>query len=114
MAIARALSVNPSVLYADEPTSALDVSVQAQVLNLLMDLCDQLNLALVMVTHNLAVVARLAENVIVLRRGVIVEAGPTIDVLTRPKEAYTRALVQAAAEVSLHKSENAAALLAQR
>ncbi len=101
VAIARALSVKPKVLYADEPTSALDVSVQAQVLNLLMDLREELGLALVMVTHNLAVIGRLAENVVVLRHGKTVEAGPTVDVLARPANAYTADLVGAAGEVSL-------------
>jgi ABC-type glutathione transport system ATPase component len=101
VAIARALSVKPNVLYADEPTSALDVSVQAQVLNLLMDLRDELGLALVMVTHNLAVVGRLTENVLVLKRGVGVEAGRTVDVLSRPSNRYTGSLVEAADEVSL-------------
>ncbi len=101
VAIARALSVGPSVLYADEPTSALDVSVQAQVLNLLMDLRDRLGLALVMVTHNLAVVGRLTENIVVLNQGVVVEAGRTDEVLARPATPYTASLVKAAAEVSL-------------
>jgi len=104
VAIARALSVRPTVLYADEPTSALDVSVQAQVLNLLMDLRESLGLALVMVTHNLAVVARLSENIIVLNRGRIVEAGPTHRVLGAPRNAYTAALVAAALDVSLASS----------
>ena len=99
--IARALSVGPDVLYADEPVSALDVSVQAQVLNLLMDLRAQLGLALVMVSHDLGVVSRLCEDVIVLKNGVIVEAGRTSDVLSRPKNAYTDALVTAARTVSL-------------
>jgi ABC-type glutathione transport system ATPase component len=101
VAIARALSVKPSVLYADEPTSALDVSVQAQVLNLLMDLRDLLGLALVMVTHNLAVVGRLAENIVVLNKGQVVEAGRTAEVLARPRTEYTASLVRAAADVSL-------------
>lgn len=101
VAIARALSVGPAVLYADEPTSALDVSVQAQVLNLLMDLRESLGLAMVMVTHNLAVVARLTENIVVLNKGRIVEAGPTHEVLGRPQNAYTAALVAAASDVSL-------------
>lgn len=100
-AIARSLSVKPAVLYADEPTSAPDVSVQAQVLNLLMDLRDELNLALVMVTHNLAVVARLAESIIVLKDGEVVEAGRTVDVLAKPAHDYTHSLIGAAAEVSL-------------
>ncbi|MCL4187160.1 MAG: dipeptide/oligopeptide/nickel ABC transporter ATP-binding protein [Rhodobacteraceae bacterium] len=104
VAIARALSVRPAVLYADEPTSALDVSVQAQVLNLLMDLREDLGLALVMVTHNLAVVARLTEHVIVLHRGRVVEAGPTHRVLGSPENPYTAALVAAAADVSLARA----------
>jgi ABC-type glutathione transport system ATPase component len=105
VAIARALSVKPSVLYADEPTSALDVSVQGQVLNLLMDLRDRLGLTLVIVTHNLAVVARLAESVVVLKRGAVVEAGSTETVLARPQHPYTAALVRAAAEVSLARDD---------
>ena len=99
--IARALSVNPDVLYADEPVSALDVSVQAQVLNLLMDVRAQLGLTLVMVSHDLGVVSRLCEDVIVLRHGVIVEHGRTADVLAAPQHPYTAALVQAARTVSL-------------
>ena len=99
--VARALSVEPDVLYADEPTSALDVSVQAQVLNLLMDLREQLGLALVMVSHDLAVISRVSEQVIVMKDGIIVEAGPMTDVLSRPSDTYTAALVQSARAVSL-------------
>jgi ABC-type dipeptide/oligopeptide/nickel transport system ATPase subunit len=99
--IARALSVGPDVLYADEPVSALDVSVQAQVLNLLMDVRAQLGLTLVMVSHDLGVVSRLCEEVIVLKDGVVVEAGRTADVLANPRDPYTAALVTAARTVSL-------------
>ncbi len=99
--VARALSVEPDVLYADEPTSALDVSVQAQVLNLLMNLRVQLGLALVMVSHDLAVISRVAEQVIVMKEGVIVEAGHMTEVLSRPSDPYTAALVQSARAVSL-------------
>ena len=84
--IARALSVGPDVLYADEPVSALDVSVQAQVLNLLMDVRAQLGLTLVMVSHDLGVVSRLCEQVIVLKNGVIVAAGRTSDVFADPPD----------------------------
>jgi ABC-type glutathione transport system ATPase component len=99
--IARALSVNPDVLYADEPVSALDVSVQAQVLNLLMDVRAQLGLTLVMVSHDLGIVSRLCEDVIVLKDGEIVESGKAADVLAAPQHPYTAALVQAARTVSL-------------
>ncbi|NED94756.1 ABC transporter ATP-binding protein [Phytoactinopolyspora alkaliphila] len=101
VAIARALSVSPTVLYADEPTSALDVSVQAQVLNLLMDLRARLGLTLVIVSHDLAVVSRMCEHILVMRNGEIVESGPTVDVLHSPSSAYTNALTKAASAVSL-------------
>jgi peptide/nickel transport system ATP-binding protein len=107
--IARALSVGPSILYADEPTSALDVSVQAQVLNLLMDLRSSLGLSLVMVSHDLAVVGRLTEHLIVMKEGVVVEAGDTADLLSRPRQAYTASLVEAATAVSLNIEHNSQA-----
>ncbi|WP_203432975.1 ABC transporter ATP-binding protein [Jiangella asiatica] len=107
VAIARSLSVNPGVLYADEPTSALDVSVQAQVLNLLMDLRARLGLTLVMVSHDLAVVSRVCEQIVVMRGGAIVEAGPTAAVMHNPAAEYTRALVDAARAVSLAASRSA-------
>ena len=99
--VARALSVGPEVLYADEPTSALDVSVQAQVLNLLMDIRNQLGLTLVMVSHDLAVISRICEDVIVMRDGEIVESGRMTQVLSNPADPYTAALVQSARTVSL-------------
>jgi ABC-type glutathione transport system ATPase component len=99
--VARALSVGPEVLYADEPTSALDVSVQAQVLNLFMDIRTQLGLTLVMVSHDLAVISRICEEVIVMREGEIVEAGPMTQVLSQPSDPYTAALVKSARLVSL-------------
>lgn len=99
--IARSLSVDPTVLYADEPVSALDVSVQAQVLNLLMDLRDQLGLTLVMVSHDLGVVSRMCEDIIVMRHGRVVESGRTDAVLTRPESSYTTALLAAARVASL-------------
>lgn len=101
VAIARALSVRPRVLYADEPTSALDVSVQAQVLNLLIDLQSRLGLTLVLVSHDLAVVSRMCERIVVMKDGEIVEAGRTVDVLRKPKSAYTATLIKAAEAVSL-------------
>jgi ABC-type dipeptide/oligopeptide/nickel transport system ATPase subunit len=101
IAVARALSVRPDVLYADEPTSALDVSVQAQVLNLLMGLKHRHGLTLVLVSHDLAVVARVCEQIIVLKDGQVVEAGETAEVMTDPKTAYTRTLVEASRATTL-------------
>ena len=102
--IARSLSVNPTILYADEPVSALDVSVQAQVLNLLMNLRDQMGLTLVMVSHDLGVVSRMCEDIVVMRHGHIVEAGHTSDVLSRPSSDYTATLLKAARAASLERS----------
>lgn len=99
--VARALSVGPEVLYADEPTSALDVSVQAQVLNLLMDIRADLGLTLVMVSHDLAIISRTCEKVIVMKDGEIVETGDMTEVLSNPADPYTADLVQAARAVSL-------------
>jgi ABC-type glutathione transport system ATPase component len=101
VSIARALSVGPDVLYADEPTSALDVSVRAQVLNLLMQLRAELGLTLVMVSHDLAVISRMCEHLVVMKDGRIVEAGAMAEVLSAPATDYTAALVDAARSVSL-------------
>lgn len=95
IAIARALMTRPRVLIADEPVSALDVSIQAQVLNLLMDLVDDLQLALILVAHDLSVVAYATSRVVVLASGRIVETGPPIDLFSRPKAPETRELVAA-------------------
>jgi peptide/nickel transport system ATP-binding protein len=101
MALARALSVAPRILYADEPTSGLDVSVQAQVLNLLTDLRSSRRLTLVLVSHDLAVVSRMCDTIMVLNEGRLEDAGPTWEVLSNPTAPYTRRLVEAAAKVSL-------------
>jgi peptide/nickel transport system ATP-binding protein len=95
IAIARALAVNPRLIVCDEPTSALDVSVQAQIINLLRDLQEQLGLAYLFITHNLALVEYLAHEVAVMYLGRIVEHGAADAVLSDPKHPYTQALLSA-------------------
>jgi ABC-type glutathione transport system ATPase component len=91
--IAAAIAAGPRVLIADEATTALDVTVQAEILDLLADLRDRTGLALVVVSHDLAVVAQLCDEVLVLRHGEVVEQGPTHEVLHRPRHEYTRLLI---------------------
>jgi ABC-type glutathione transport system ATPase component len=93
IAIARALAPDPAVLVADEPVSALDMSVRIQIVELLRDLAAARGLSLVLVSHDLSVVAALCENIAVLHAGAVVEQGPTRDVLASPEAAYTRRLI---------------------
>jgi len=96
IAIARALALDPDVLVADEAVSALDVSVQAQVLELLDEIQTRLGIALLFITHDLRVAAQICDDVAVMQHGRIVEQGPAAEVLTHPRQAYTRALLDAA------------------
>jgi len=96
IAIARALAMKPDLLIADEAVSALDVSVQAQVLKLLDEIQAQMGIAILFITHDLRVAAQICDEVMVMRKGQVVEAGPAAEVLAHPRTDYTRSLIEAA------------------
>ncbi|MBI2925000.1 MAG: ABC transporter ATP-binding protein [Verrucomicrobia bacterium] len=97
--IAMALASQPKLLVADEPTTALDVTIQAQIIELLRDLRQQLGMAILLITHNLGIVGDLADDVAVMYAGQIVETGPAREVLRRPLHPYTQALIQSVPEL---------------
>ena len=101
--IAMAIACNPRLLIADEPTTALDVTIQAQILDLLLDLQRERNMALVLITHDMAVVAETAERVVVMYAGQMVEERPAASLFARPRHPYTSALLDALPERGLGK-----------
>jgi len=113
VAVARAMMLSPGIVVADEPTSALDVSIQAQILNLFMDLQEATSTAYVFISHNLAVVEHVAHDVMVMYFGAAVEQGPKAAVLGTPLHPYTRALLAAVPVLRAADRQPAVALVGE-
>jgi oligopeptide transport system ATP-binding protein len=101
--IAMALACVPSLLIADEPTTALDVTIQAQITDLMVNLRETLNMSMIWITHDLGVVARLADRVVVMYAGFIVESAPVDELFENPSHPYTQALMQALPRIDEHR-----------
>ena len=103
--IGRALALNPKFIVCDEPVSALDVSIQAQVLNLLMDLQDEYKLTYMFVTHDLSVVRHISDNISVMYLGQLVETSPSDELFAKPLHPYTKALLSAIPSTDIHRKK---------
>jgi peptide/nickel transport system ATP-binding protein len=103
LSIARALTLDPALLVCDEPTSALDVSVQEQILTLLEDIRDRMGLSFLFISHDLAVVSRIADEVAVMRQGVVVEQAAPDTLFYNPRHPYTQALIAAQPEPDVNR-----------
>jgi peptide/nickel transport system ATP-binding protein/oligopeptide transport system ATP-binding protein len=103
--IAMALACEPKLLIADEPTTALDVTIQAQILELMTDLRERLGMAMMLITHDLGVVAEMCDDVVVMYAGRVVESGPVTDVFTSPQHPYTEALLQSIPMLGMTQAE---------
>ncbi|WKL03306.1 ATP-binding cassette domain-containing protein [Paenibacillus amylolyticus] len=104
--IGIALACRPELLIADEPTTALDVTIQAQILNLMKDMQDQLGTSIILITHDLGVVAGMCDRVVVMKEGQIVETGTTTEIFANPKHPYTIRLLNALPRLDQKKSPN--------
>ena len=104
--IAIALACNPKLLIADEPTTALDVTIQAQILDLMKDLIKKFNTSIILITHDLGIVAGMADNVIVMYGGNVVEKGSVKDIFYNPKHPYTWGLLKAIPKLNLEEKQN--------
>jgi peptide/nickel transport system ATP-binding protein len=105
MAIARALSCQPNLLLADEPTTALDVTIQAQILDLLKNLKQKLGMAMILITHDMGVVAGVADRITVLYAGRVCESASTRTIFYKPLHPYTRALLEAVPSLALKREK---------
>jgi peptide/nickel transport system ATP-binding protein len=105
--IAQSISCDPLVLIADEPTTALDVTVQAEILDLLRNLNQRLNSAIVLITHDMGVVADLSDHMIVMKDGMVVETGKTVEIFKNPKHEYTKALLKAVPHLGITSTKAA-------
>jgi peptide/nickel transport system ATP-binding protein len=105
MAVARALSCQPNLLLADEPTTALDVTIQAQILDLLKNLKQKLGMAMILITHDMGVVAGVADRITVLYAGRVCESASTRTIFYNPMHPYTRALLEAVPSLALRREK---------